>query len=135
MRETAAPKIKFKAIKALTIDCNTWYRGQGYRLSRLLTKTGKRCCLGFECQARGIPDNMMLDVAAPSQLTGGLCCDIPRMTRNRGHLQPINDAMPLNDSQYISDEVRMSKLTALFKKRGIKLRFINVPKAKKWRKM
>lgn len=132
----------FKSIKSVTVDCNTWLRGlvDGIILRKsknpmLLNPDGNRCCLGFECKARGIKDGALLNNGGPS----GISCDtkqaIPKMTKMTpsgcfANESFITKAMTVNDDIYISDFERMEKLKKIFKLRGIALKFRNVKQIK-----
>ncbi len=49
----------------IIIDRQTWYRGNGAALSRLLNSDNNRCCLGFGCGQIGVPDEHLFEKYTP----------------------------------------------------------------------
>ncbi len=107
----------------LTIILEKWDRGSPY-VSKLLTfETGKMCCLGFECIARGIPDRQIKGIVMPYQVLTtdnsasleGLACINGEEGRNTefskiaAHMNDIEPGSDFTDSsifQVLSLEVK-----------------------------
>jgi hypothetical protein len=112
----------------LTIDRNTWLRGEGSVVSRLLRKDdGKKCCLGFYMNACGVSDSKIEDVRLPSELD-----DIPseaawlveKNIKNLGMASPIAfNLMLYNDA--FSQFGREEEITKIFKEAGVEVEFVN----------
>lgn len=107
----------------VTIDRSRWLRGEGPARSFLLREEdGKMCCLGFACIAAG---------CAPEELAGE---KTPGELGNRNGLpgyfgmRPVyGDAMELNDSIVMAEDVREASLTKLLSRVGIELEFVDGP--------
>ena len=109
-----------KKVKAFTIDARNWIRGEKFTSSEsscLLNAHGKMCCLGFFGEVCGVERETLRSSVTPDDTN--------------------DDAFPnwdyepfitVNDNEKISDETRVQKLRALFKKRGVTVRFKNLPK-------
>jgi hypothetical protein len=112
----------------LTIDRNTWLRGEGSVASRLLRKDdGKKCCLGFYMNACGVSDSKIEDVRLPSDLD-----DIPNEAAwlVEKEIKNLNipslmayDLMQCNDESLQGD--REEEITKIFKEAGVEVEFVN----------
>lgn len=113
-----------------TVDRKTWYRGKGGEYSALLTKQGKRCCIGFVGQQCGVRDKLMLDIPTihfhgpgagylnPSEFPAW-------MSYSTHGSQDVDEAYEVNDNEEISDLTREAKLKEIFARHGDELEFIN----------
>jgi hypothetical protein len=113
----------------LTIDRNTWLRGEGSVVSRLLRKDdGKKCCLGFYMNACGVSDSEIEEVRLPSDLD-----DIPNEAAwlvEKSNIKNLNvpspiafDLMQYNDAS--SQFGREEEITKIFKEAGVEVEFVN----------
>jgi hypothetical protein len=101
----------------------------------------KMCCLGFACRQLGLKPKDIMDVGMPSGLhfgydhnkrTDEFMKKIEVLVNQRGKKDDryyedrsfVKKAAKLNDDPDITDEVRMTKLTALFKKNGHNITFV-----------
>lgn len=123
-------------MRELVIDRATWFRGRGPAQSRLLTDQGKRCCLGFECQALGYKDEQLIDVPSP-----GILCSYEHPEAVPDHMQWLADfnkdqdifensitcldLIAINDNPSISDPERESQISEIFANNGVEVKFIN----------
>ena len=113
-------------MKKFTVRRSEWRRG-GTRYDNskgatfLLNEVGYMCCLGFATnQICRITKKDLLEMDTPS-------CVLPyksTFTDEHGDNNDLtNRAISINDASNISDKVREERLTALFKKHGIKVTF------------
>jgi len=113
-------------IKSFTINRADWMRGQGDSTGKLyVPEYGEMCCLGFFCKALGIPKAEMEDLAIPSELYH--LNKIPKWLLYDEDLSTQDDLgklLDLNDSDIIEDSERELKIKEIFKKRGIKVKFV-----------
>lgn len=120
-----------KGVKSFTIDRAKWLSGvygeyfNGSMLYR--PEDGRMCCLGFYCEASGIPKKKMANVPMPAELALG---NIPSWLRNLN-----DDAFSWSSSDAASDIARMNDdikkrtqreaaITRAFAKQGVKVRFV-----------
>jgi hypothetical protein len=128
--------------KEVIIDRKNWIRGEGMSCSKLLRISDqKRCCLGFYLSHLGVSDEEMLDVGQP--------CGLPPSTKEKygnaiswlfedhdGAVSLDNQSMVhYNDKPVGSiagaEEILMTewyreeKLTELFARNGVSVRFVN----------
>lgn len=131
-------------IKSFTINRKRWLRGEGSEESCLLnTKTGKMCCLGFFAKQSKIPKNYIENVDTPcsarmllngTKVYSSNCKVISRPAKSikwntkllsgEFHSATGDTLMDVNDDEEISDEIREKKITSLFKRIGITVKFI-----------
>lgn len=130
-------KSKFRFV----VDRRTWYRGRGDFGSRLLRDDGCRCCLGFECQSRGIADQYLLDCELPEGVLETWRFQVPKEQPVRNTLENlfteaglVDDGQTtdiviritaVNDDKDYSESDRENRLTELFAERGIEIVFEN----------
>ena len=118
-----------KKIKSLKINYRKWLHGQRGGLSCLLNDKGKMCCLGFECVARGLDSNEIKNKSTPESVVSNMYdVDILSMTHDHADTHSVGMAVEINDDNRINDKTRIKKLKKLFRRRGIKLSFTNLPK-------
>lgn len=92
---------------------------------KLLNADGYMCCLGFACQQIAkCNKNKLLDVPTP----GGLEFVVGKFNKRGNSKRSFNTtlsdaAIQINDSSYLSDEERETKLIELFKEYGYNLVF------------
>jgi hypothetical protein len=131
-------------VKEFVVKRKTWYRGKGSEHSCLLNEHNQRCCLGFYAGACGLSNKIIRGIAEPNSViellqegqvedkdgnTVHSNLDIVWKTKLvRGlcgisNTPTCNKLMAVNDSVGITDEERETKLTALFKRLGIKVKF------------
>lgn len=124
------------------VNRKTWYRGKGGWSSKLLLRDGKRCCVGFRCQAAEIPDSALLGASTVSYL-GNMLNGIPqnfddvlgridhrkklpeKYSEEGDEKTVIGQIYRVNDDLTISDEVREAKLKVLFEELGDTVEFVN----------
>lgn len=119
-----------KQIKELKINYRKWLHGERRDgVSCLLNEHGKMCCLGFECIARGLDKEAILHRWSPeSVVQANMISNINHMTHKGINTDLVNKAIDINDAEDINDKTRIQKLKKLFRKRGIKLSFTNLPR-------
>lgn len=126
-----------------TIKRSEWYRGLGGEHSRLLTPSGRKCCLGFRAEAVGYTAVSMFNVGLPSILvaTGESPADLWRGIVTKVDADnPAEDilAIPLpayyitalgrtlvsiNDDKTMDDIEREARLTKIFASVGDEVTF------------
>ena len=108
-----------------TVDRSKWFRGQGERNSRLLTDSGKMCCLGFYSQACGITDDEMRCISSPGSLNrrpSGFECLV---TGSKVNTDICIGLMMTNDDVSIGDRAREERLTRLLAAIGVEVEFVD----------
>lgn len=122
----------FQDVKSFVVDRERWYRGKGYRHSKLLNRNNKQCCLGFYALACGLNEASIKERKTPSEVvcnTESCSCKsntqwkTKLISSDKVNSQICQILMKVNDAIKLSDEERETKLTKLFKKIGIKVKF------------
>ncbi len=120
------------------IDRKTWLRGVGSNDSvykvRLRTEEGEQCCLGFVCKKLGLKNKDILDVGRPGHLVR---YDNFAQRNAKEKLTPVllkvkeptekawvEEAITINDDSLMSETEREEKLTKLFAKNGLDVKFV-----------
>lgn len=116
---TAKPRV-YKVPKTVTIKRSKWATPSRTNDAALRTDENFLCCLGFVCEAAGVPRTKTKGVCMPNELVDirvdGLVGTKSRFSRK---------AAIINDDSSISDSEREAALTKLFAKSGpCKLRFV-----------
>src|SRR5277367_909081 len=120
-------------VKTFTVDRSKWLRGKGPEDSSLLNQKGKMCCLGFYAEACGLDRKFIRHLKSPAAAVtaskedftlhkSGVIWKTELVNRN-GDSATCYQMMAVNDNEDIKDDVRETKLTALFKKLNIKIKF------------
>jgi hypothetical protein len=125
-----------KKVKSLVIDRRKWGRNNkdGEKSGSYLRNNkeekddygksiaGKMCCLGFACRAFGISAQKLNDNGIPSDITHNrLESIIPEwLLRFGGDTSKLAN---INDSAQWSDKQKEAKITKIFAKHGIKVKF------------
>ena len=117
------------------IDRKTWLHGEGSKASYLLRKEdGKKCCLGFFCNALGISDDIILNKKSPD---GVGTAKIHPFFNNKydtfkslilNNVDTFKSLILNNDEEDETDfvdESREHRITRLFDEMGVKVEFIN----------
>lgn len=147
-----AHKKVLKDIKTLTIKRSKWLRGKGEQASSLLnSRSGKMCCLGQYAESCGIKPDQMKNLASPAELlnylggsefvenvNGTLVKTKPQNIEWKTKLvmgKPTcydntviaSVMMSTNDDDdgEFTEEAREQKLTRLFKRIGVKVKFVD----------
>ena len=111
------------------VDRQKWFRGLGFKESRLLRSDGKMCCLGFVSKQCGVPDAQLLGIGSPCMLPEAEQLKLPVFMRGDYRIVPSTDkcmeAMSVNDNLNIPDDDREGRLQSIFESNGYKLQFIN----------
>jgi hypothetical protein len=133
-------------IKEFTVNRKKWFRGEGPDKSCLLnSNTGMKCCLGFYALQSGLAKKDIEDMPTPVHVkmlldgeevyTRGIQTisrpakpikwNTKLIDRNRRFQSKTGSAlMDVNDNTAISDEVREKKITSLFKRIGVTVKFV-----------
>jgi len=122
----------------VTIPQAGWLRGEGTDKSFLLrTSDDKRCCIGFLCQALGVPDSSlrgqrdistMIKNSEPDQLPGLLSWLSPCL-QDHSDRNEILAAYRMNDNPSIDDEERETTIQRLLQPLGFEFSFVASPGA------
>lgn len=115
-------------VKSFVVDCKTWYRGRGSNSSCMLNTNGKSCCLGFYARQCGVENKLMRKKATPLDVVRNtrdiqVQWDTKLIKHNKNSIT-CERLMETNDSRDLTEPEREKKLTALFKKNGIKVKFV-----------
>lgn len=122
--------MKLKPVKEFTIDVNKWCRGGVNGPPALLNTEDKQCCLGFHCEAMGATRDDLVNVAFPCNLDIRVP-SLSRLDKGLGVFYSTKLSCNLadtNDDTKISLFERIKKIRALYKAKGIRVRFKNIPK-------
>jgi hypothetical protein len=84
---------------------------------------GKQCCLGFACEAYGIPVDKMVGVPLPCNLDLPLQEKLPKWLADYESHSDNEKASTINDNPKISWSEKEKLLKAIFKKHRINLVF------------
>lgn len=118
----------------LVIDRSKWLRGEGSYNSYLLRATDKKqCCIGFLCEALGVPKDDLVAIKGSQRL---IQHNLPAwlMTPNDdlfcSKKSDLFKAYALNDMYagepgYIDEANRELEITTLFARHGIEVEFTN----------
>ena len=120
-----------KRLKKFTVIREDWFRGKGGEPSRLLTRKGKMCCLGFCARSLGYRRQSILTRTGPDDT-------VLRTSRNRwpSSLLQKDEGGPywntelcagiisINDDTSSSDEYKEAKLKKRFEQAGFKVDFV-----------
>lgn len=107
----------------LTIDRGRWANGgntgrPAVGTTMLLNEQGNMCCLGFACNAAGVPKDHLKGLGIPSQLIRSL------HSLALDQIASIEyEAISLNDSPDAHPMTREAQLKRLFSRVGIELKF------------
>lgn len=118
-----------KKVKTFTVDAKNWIRGEKFNNdldgSCLLNSHGKMCCLGFFGEACGVDRENLKLYVLPQR----------RAKEHKAFPSWIYERFAaVNDNGNISDEERVKQLRELFKKKGVTVRFKNLPKGEAFTK-
>ena len=125
--KTKQPKQKELPIEKLTIDRKRWLRGETDSVLR--NKKGLMCCLGFYCLRKRFKVADILDVTSPSDviyINGTTRLDrLIVLDDDADDNAVCNNLMIINDNTDISDKQRERRITQLFKKINVEVKFVN----------
>lgn len=116
-------------MEVLIIDRMKWLRGIGGEQSKLLDANGRMCCLGFECRRLGLEKRDILGVVVPHNTMGKpLPFWLMEVNTNKEmglSGTDVGEAMFTNDDRCLSEIQREAKLTVIFARHDVELRFVN----------
>jgi len=126
----------FKSITEFTIKRSEWLHGEGGACSKLLRKKDqKKCCLGFECLARGCDPDLIEGLGTPDDLSDSshydeywkaICDDYDARGEPGVSLPALqNSLININDDPKFDESVREARITELFAQRGVKVTFVD----------
>lgn len=95
----------------VVIDRKTWYRGKGEENSRLLSKSGKMCCLGFDALALGFKKCDIREQCTPHETAE----NVPGLSDEVKTTEVCQQMMDVNDTIGTPAKVREAKLKSLAK--------------------
>jgi hypothetical protein len=128
-------------VKSFIVERKKWLRGEGSEDSCLLTEGNRMCCLGFYAEACGLDRKVIRGLSSPMKAvyaTQGHFIENykdklstrksdviwkTKLVKSGRDTATCNDMMKINDDEHIDDTIRETKLTALFKKLGIRIKF------------
>ena len=132
-----------RRMHTLVIDRRKWLRNRGTEVydSMLLDPKGKMCCLGFACLDMGMKRKDIKDITSPSVIS---CIreeseEVQEYRKSLGWLlrpgssfnslpmdsRDCNRLMMVNDSPTTTDKMKEHKITRIFAKHSVKVKFIN----------
>jgi|SRR5271166_5037922 len=106
-----------------TIIITRKYWGQ----NQLRSPNGTKCCLGFACEAYGVPAEKTLDETYPWCLEPKLQKKLPKWLRSGVDDEAVRLAAAINDDYQMKREAKEEKLKELFLKHKIRLIFRGAP--------
>ena len=123
---------KPKKLKRIEISRKRWMRGTGLNGSYLRhPKTGKQCCMGFDCRAHGFSIEQIRGLGMPAALIER----IPGLTKKvvscygnveySGNTEVAKELAAVNDDDNITDEVRERKVKSIGKRIGRNYVFVD----------
>lgn len=113
----------------VVVDRRYWFRGS-WSGSFLLRNDGQKCCLGFACEALGVPTEDLIQQATPVSLRSHFDTIARLIERyydgddTAVDRPATNLAMNLNDDPTITDADREARLIALGPKLGLEFVFM-----------
>ena len=107
-------------MKEIVIRRRMW--GRGNTGGFLRNVEGKQCCLGFVCRAFGVPLNAVAGEVMPAQL-GAYRASLPKWLLVDSDKADVVKAADINDALDLADDERELKITAIFKKHGLRAVF------------
>lgn len=111
----------------LRINRKTWLRGGRSDSFLYRSGDGKKCCLGFYCQAIKIPLKEMDYILSPSGLVinENRKLKLKSLVRDGFDNKVCNKLMDFNDREELSEKKRKEKIKFWFKKIGVQVEFFN----------
>lgn len=117
----------------LVIDRQTWGRGQPETSALFNPQTHRQCCVGFYCEALGIPRRLISEVGTVSQLLESSPEQLETVpdwaTISHLALEPFQrdiwELYGVNDDPELRDHERERQITELFAKHDVTVTFIN----------
>ncbi len=116
-------------MQRMVIKGSEWHRGgkfnNGGEGSRLLTSSGKRCCLGIHGRHCKIPDDRLRGATYPSSLIGVIPkCYRPWVGETYHTAFNINSLMGsqaavINDNAKTTDKEKIAALRPIFRRIGV----------------
>ena len=108
-------------MKRMVIKGSEWHRGGIIRMGdspALLTKGGKRCCVGIHGRLCNIPDDHIKDVGWPDMMTKEHVteCYSPWVAN-----EELFRASTINDHSDTTDEQKIAKLRPIFAEIGVSI--------------
>lgn len=118
---------EYKDVKKFTIKRSEWYRGKAQD-SLLLNEDKQKCCLGFYGLSCGLRPRDIIGISAPA----GVIDEHSKLwktfliTESDGfNSYDADQLMLINDDEKTSDAHKEKKITALFKKQSITVKFVD----------
>lgn len=120
-----------KLLHKFTIDRATWSCGRNSWDAMLETKDGQKCCLGFLAESCGVGQGRRVGTHNPSDVGHGpgyrKLAGLLKGPDEDNEVQPFlaeKTLIEVNDDSDLADHLRERRLTDLFKKQGIGVRFV-----------
>lgn len=113
----------------VTINRSKWRTGLAYEIAtgpgftELLNPSGGQCCLGFICEATGVPRTRLLHLKKPSELMAEVDGLVDRCDGDYEDTELTNKAIDINDGDLDPSE-KEQKLLELFKNSPYELEFV-----------
>lgn len=120
---------KTNKLKSFQIDFKRWGKA-----SLRNPYDGDMCCLGFCAKSLGYSDDAIYDRATPACLLKDFNSNLHKkwpkwmLDGEDTITSSINQIVEANDNCDMPDSLRMAKITKVFNRHHIKVRWINVPK-------
>lgn len=110
-----------------------WYRGREMESALFVQESSrvkdefdrKRCCLGFFANACGLSDDQICNCQSTVDIPKDIVRNFASSEWSDLKKMLINEMIRVNDDEYMSDKDREENLTALFKKAGHEIVFVN----------
>jgi len=124
---TTKTKRKPKQIKSFTIDRKIWLRRDNLSSCLLREADNKLCCLGILGRKCGVPDNEMVGLGEPSDVSDEWQDRFPSwlLGSTAADRKEVYKFISINDNVRTTDASREKALTEAFAKHNIKVRFKN----------
>lgn len=115
-------------VGTLEIDRSRWLCGTTSgpnKGSSMYDRERKMCCLGFLAKAQGVPVKHLQCQATPRAVSNHMDREnIPGQMVDGYSTEFAGVAMSINDNALLKTQYRETRLKALFKDEGIKLKFV-----------
>lgn len=117
-------------MKSFTVRRKKWARGGKNGEAALLNQDGNMCCLGFAaCQISRIRRSELADEGEPQNVykDKSFLTDVERYDDNVDvtNNDLASKAMTINDNEKLSENEREKRLTKLFRKHNIIIKFVD----------
>lgn len=116
----------FNDAKKFTVERSSWFRGKGSLKSKLMNRSGNKCCLGFYALECGLNEENIKGAPGPADVAIEGAKWSSFLLSFRRNTSPVcMRLMQINDDEFITDEKREKELKKVFENCGVAVRFVD----------